>query len=298
MALFIVALVAAMAYVMMARLERDTHRTALLLHDTQADFYAQGSVAWAMDQLRNDWERQKTNKVVDPIPIKSPMNELQGYKISSTIEDMQARYNINNLTQMTSFKPFIRLLQTVQPSLSTEKAEDILRAVVDWIAPVTTQQPNTFSQYYLSLSSPYRAAHRPMVNRSELRLVKGMTPSLFRALMPYVTALPDSQPINVQTALPPVLMTLSQTLNLESAQRIEQSRQQTPFTSTKMFFNLDVVKNHRVSEGNVTVTSQYFLVKTNVEIEKQTIVLYTLLERITNGTKVTINTLWQSRQIW
>ncbi|MBV9575373.1 MAG: general secretion pathway protein GspK, partial [Gammaproteobacteria bacterium] len=96
-ALFIVALAATMAYVMMSRLERDTRRTSLLLHYTQANFYAQGSIVWAMDQLRNNWERQKTNKLVDEIPIKSPENVMNGYKISSTIYDMQSRFNLNNL---------------------------------------------------------------------------------------------------------------------------------------------------------------------------------------------------------
>jgi type II secretory pathway component PulK len=40
-ALFIVALVATMAYAMMVRIERDTRRTSLILRNTQAEFYAQ-----------------------------------------------------------------------------------------------------------------------------------------------------------------------------------------------------------------------------------------------------------------
>src|SRR5258708_1218566 len=94
-ALFIVALVATMAYVMMARLERDTRCTTLILRDTQAEFYAQGSIAWAMDQLRNNWEKQKPNQLVDITPITSPVMNENGYRIVSTIYDMQARYNLN-----------------------------------------------------------------------------------------------------------------------------------------------------------------------------------------------------------
>lgn len=52
MALFIMALVATMAYAMMARLDRDIGRTDLMLKEMQAVYYAQASVAWAMDQLK------------------------------------------------------------------------------------------------------------------------------------------------------------------------------------------------------------------------------------------------------
>jgi len=296
-ALFIVALAATMAYVMMSRLERDTRRTSLLLHYTQANFYAQGSIVWAMDQLRNNWERQKTNKLVDEIPIKSPENVMNGYKISSTIYDMQSRFNLNNLNNdPESQTNFVRLLQAVSPDLSLQKAQEITRATVDWITPLT--QENAYSKFYLSLSPAYQTAHRPMMSSSELRLVQGMTPALFHALEPYIVALPSALPINVQTAPAPVLMSLSPNVSLDVAKTIVETRSQTPFTSLQTFFNLDIIKNHQLTMNNVTVTSQYFLVETKVAIEKQTLVLYTLLERVANGNKVLLTILWQSKNIW
>lgn len=296
-ALFIVALAATMAYLMMSRLERDTRRTTLLLRYTQADFYAQGSVAWAIDQLRNNWERQKANKLVDEIPIQSPENEIKGYQISSTIYDMQARFNLNNLNNNPEAQTsFIRLLQALAPDLSLQKAQDLTRAIADWMLPESQQ--NAYNKFYLTLSPPYQAAHRPMISSSELRLVKGMTQALFHALEPYVVALPGSLPVNVQTAPAPVLMALSPALSLETARAIEQARQQTPLISTQAFFNLDIVKNHQITTNNITVISQYFLVETKVTIEKQALVLYTLLGRFVNGNKVTISILWQSKNIW
>ena len=64
-ALFLVALVAAMSYTMMARLARDTRRSELIMHDVQAELYAEGSVLWAKDSLRENWIRQKKDKRVD-----------------------------------------------------------------------------------------------------------------------------------------------------------------------------------------------------------------------------------------
>src|SRR5579885_1274107 len=207
LALFIVALVATLAYVMMSRLERDTRRTSLLLRDTQAEFYAQGSIAWAMEQLRANLANQKPNLPVDVIPLKSPVDEVNGYKISSTIYDMQARFNLNNLGNPESQADFKRLLQLVDPKINEQQAQQIVLAATDWITP--GQQQNEYNKYYMDRPLPYRAAHRPMASASELQLVKGMTPQLFSLLQPYVTALPVTTQVNLRTATPQVMAALA-----------------------------------------------------------------------------------------
>ncbi|RDI38061.1 type II secretion system minor pseudopilin GspK [Aquicella lusitana] len=295
-ALFIVALVATMAYGMMTRLERDTRRTSLILRDTQAEFYAQGSIIWALDQLRSNWEKQKPNQVVDPLPIRSPVIDVNGYKITSTIYDMQGRFNLNNLVNTDAQADFKRLLQTVDPKLSEEKRQQIVKGIVDWITP--GQQHNEFNQFYLELAAPYRAAHRPFFSISELRLVKGVTPALFNALQPYITALPVATLVNIQTAPAPVLMTLSPTLTLDTARAIEQVRARTPIVTAQQFIELDIVKNHHIAADKITVKSGYFLIETTVAIEKQQALLYTLVERTAKDNKAKMTLLWQSKGEW
>ncbi len=295
MALFIVALIATMAIVMMARLERDTRRTTLLLRNTQAEFYAQGSIDWAKETLRSNWLKQqgKQNVLVDVMPVKSPVNEINGYKVSGTLYDMQSRYNVNNLTKAEAQEDFKRLLLAVNPKLPAQQAQAIGQAVTDWIAPAQAQTDN--SRYYMNLS--YRAPHQLMVSVSELQLVKGMTPALFHMLQPYVTALPTATLINVQTAPPQVLVTLGQGMTLEAAKSIEQVREQKPIVSPQLFSSLDVVKNHNISADKITTISQYFLLETDVAIENQHVLLYTLLERNTNEGKAECTILWQSKGV-
>jgi len=295
-ALFIVALVAAMAYSMVARLERDTRRTTLILRDTQAEFYAQGSLAWAMDTLRNNWEKKKLNQIVDTIPQQSPVNTVKGYAITSTIYDMQSRFNLNNLTNATAQIDFKKLIQVTAPTVPDEKVLEVMMAVIDWIS---SAKKSAYDEYYANLPLPYRAAHRPMTSVSELRLVMGMTPQLYAALEPYVTALPTGTVINVQTAAAPVLATLSASMTLDAGKNIEKVRVQKPFILPSDFFDLAIVKNHEpdAMKDKITTTSAYFLVVTTVTIESQKIVLYTLLERAENAkkNKVAINILWQSK---
>jgi general secretion pathway protein K len=294
-ALFIVALVATIAYVMMARLERDTRRTMLLSRDTQAEMYSQGSVMWAMDQLRNDWEKRKANQPVDATPIKSPIKNEGSYQIASTIYDMQARYNLNNVTTPEAQADFKRMLKAVIPKISEQQAIQIAQALNDWIS--LNSQQNEFSKYYLQLPKPYRPGHQPMLSTSELRLVKGVTADIFNALKPYITALPPPTVINFHNASAEAMVTLNSSMTLEAAKMVEQLCRTAPPVSTQAFLNLDVVKNHHIASEKITVTSSYFLVETNVTIENQHNVLYTLLERTTNAQQASVRIVWQSKGI-
>lgn len=295
-ALFIVALVAAMSFAMMERLQRDTRRTTLLLHNIQAEFIAQGSVAWAIDQLRNDWERQKANRVIDPVPIQSPVNEVDGYRVNSIIYDMQARFNLNNLSNLQNHAGFGRLLKMVDPKLSAAKINEIVRGIMDWITTSNTR--DEYSDYYASLPVPYRAAHRAFTSVDELQLIKGMPQELFNALKPYIVALPETTQINVQTAPAIVLLTLSETLSLDAAQSVIELRKQTPILKTEEFINLNKIKNQGIKEDGITVVSRYFLVETHVSIGQQQIMLYSLLDRRTTNGKVEVVVLWQSKGSW
>jgi general secretion pathway protein K len=294
-ALFFVALTVTLSYFMMSELEKDTRRTGLLLRNIQADLYAQGSIAWAKQQLHDDIINQKTSKPVDLLPLKSPDNEVGGYHISSIIEDAQSRVNVNGLLDLKTQSTFKRLLKIVAPQINEEQSQQIVQAVVDWITP--GQKQNEYSKYYLSLSTPYRAAHRNMVSSSELQLVKGMSPSLFTALKPYVIALPETSLINIQTAAPAVIAALGENMTMETGNVIAHLRAQSPITSVADFSALEVAKNHDVPTDQLTTISNYFLLETKVRIEKQQLVLYTLLERDNTHGKGDVDVVCQSKTI-
>ncbi len=158
---------------MMARLARDTRRSELITHDVQAALYAEGSVLWAKDSLRENWIKQKKDKRVDATPIKSPENEQNGYKIKSEIKDAQGQFNLNNLTKPEAQPDLVRLIRLVYPKMSQEAANTVARATADWVMPGA--RDNEYSRYYAELPIPYRAAHRMMVDPSEWHLVKGVT---------------------------------------------------------------------------------------------------------------------------
>jgi general secretion pathway protein K len=292
-ALFVTSLVVVASVAMIMRLRIDLRNTELLMNATQGYYYAQGSIAWAMEQLNNNWKQKKPNQIVDRTPIKSPLSNVNHAEIISTIYDTQGRFNVNNLTNNKYIDNFSALITIVRPTIDPDTAHSIALAVVDWIS--SSAKNAELDDYYFKLNPAYRAPHRLMMSVSELRLVKGITPELYAALAPNIMALPEVTKININNATIPVLMSLSKTLTPPSAKSIIAKRNQTPFPTTQAFLDLDILKNNPIPEEKITTISSYFLVKTNVKVAQQDILLYTLLQRIEKSSTPYEVVLWQSK---
>ncbi len=127
--------------------------------------------------------------------------------LSGRIEDMQSRFNLNNLIDAEgklngqAMQQFERLLQILE--LDT----GIAQAVADWID--TDGSPSgpwgAEDVFYIGLATPYFAANRPFEDVAELRLVRGIDSDVWQKLAPFVSALPEPTPLNVNTASTEVL---------------------------------------------------------------------------------------------
>lgn len=291
-ALFLTALVAAMAVAMIARFHSDTRRTELLLNSTQSYFDAQGALTWARDLLITNWKTQQAGRLIDKTPINSVNHEYNAV-INNTIEDAQGFFNVNNLSDKEDQKHFVRLIQMVSPNTETAAAQAIVQGIVDWISPGIKGSP--FDRFYASQNPPYLAPHRPMVSISELLLVKGMTPALYNLLAPHIIALPESTAININNTTVPVLMSLSDKMTLDSAKTLVATTAKMPFATLQQFTNSPIVKNNPVPSGKITVTSSYFLVKSEITIGQQHLLLYTLMQRVTKEKDAIMVVLWQTK---
>lgn len=294
-ALFFVALVATMSYIMIARLDRDISRTTLILRYSQAELYAQGSIAWALDTLHENFLNKKNDKPVDPVPFQSPVSERNGYRIQSTIYDMQGRFNINSLINLDAQNDFKRLAKISLPDFNEETLNALTANILEWLKPDANETMQ--SRYYIGLPLPYRSAHRAMHSISELRLVKGMTPMMYKALKDHLIALPEHElPINIQTATLPVLMTLSPEMTIDAAKMILAMRSKKPFTSVDVIYSAKLYQ-FKIPKNKITVVSHYFLIKTEVTIENQQTILYSLVARLEKNADSQNIILWQSKNL-
>ncbi|MGH8370765.1 MAG: type II secretion system minor pseudopilin GspK [Gammaproteobacteria bacterium] len=311
-ALVVLAIAATLAAGMIWDIGLDQHRTANLIEGDQAVEYAFGAEAWAEQILRRDMETpqqtQQTNtaqtgtsvNLTQDWAMHLPPLPVQGGSVIGQMQDLQGLFNLNNLvgaqatptTQSGAFTQFQRLLTAL------DLDPGIANAVLDWVNP--GDQPHfpggAKDETYSRLQPPYRTAERPMTSITELLLIAGVTPDVYRKLEPYVCVLPlvsnnqtaSSTPvnttINVNTAPPIVLMSLAQNLDLGTATALSQALATHPIENQDDIGTLwSQLTNGQRAPQNAGITSNYFRLTVRVQIGSTHLTLYSLLYRNTAG---------------
>jgi general secretion pathway protein K len=283
-ALLVVALASVAAVAMANRQQLDIRRAANILHGDQATLYARGVETWALQILTRDRKDTQTDHPGEDWATILPPLAVEGGEVSGYIEDMQARFNLNNLTQGNTINEaelvrFRRLLETldVEPNLAN--------AVIDWIDPnLEPRFPNGAEEdEYLRFEPPYRNANRPLASVSELRLIKGVDGAIYERLAPYVAALPTAATINVNTAPVTVLRSLADGLTESDAESLVEARGEDGFASVEDFLKQDVLAGRTIEAEGLSVNSTYFRVHAETRVGRVGARLVSLVERPSDG---------------
>ena len=266
-ALLVVSLATVAAVAMATRLHVDVRRTGNLLHGEQAYAYALAAESWAEVILRRDAGDSKVDTLAEDWATALPPIAVEGGFVSGRIEDLQGRFNVNNLVgadgkpskpDLEYFKRLLGLLE-MEPGLAT--------TLLDWIdADIDATFPDgAEDDIYLLETPPYRAANRPLVSTSELRLVKGYSAEIIALLEPYITALPEPTALNVNTASPLVLQALHADLAAMDAEQIIEARGADGFEALEAFLALDALAGLQL-DVEVDTKSDWFSVLTDVRV--------------------------------
>lgn len=286
-ALMIVALVAIVGAGMLTTMNYAMHRSGNLWLHEQAWWYAVGVESWVAEILRRDAQDNDTDHLdevwaqpVDYLPI-------EGGAISGRVVDMQGRFNLNNLggaNAETALARFARLVELAAET-DTVTAQTVAQSVRDWIdADIRPTLPyGTEDNYYLGLDPPYRAANRPLASITALRAIRGVTPELYNAIAPHVAALPETTPINVNTATPLVLAALDPRLDLGAAEAMVERRSEAPWDSVEAFLQQDALAGLGIPAQGLAVSSGYFLATGEVSVGRIRLPFASLLQRGANG---------------
>ena len=270
-ALLVVSLATVAAVAMATRFQVDMRRTGNLLNGEQAYAYAMAAESWAYVILRRDRADNKHDSLDEEWSTALPPIPVEGGFVNGRIEDLQGRFNVNNLVgnqggvDTVHLDYYKRLLEL----LDLEAA--LAPALQDWMdADINATFPDgAEDDEYLLADLPYRAGNRPLTDISELRLIKGYTPEVLAVLEPHVTALPDTTVININTATPVVLQALHAELDesdielLITARDVEQEGE--PFTDIKAFLASDALAGLELAV-DVDVQSDWFNVLTDVSV--------------------------------
>jgi general secretion pathway protein K len=176
-------------------------------------------------------------------------------KITLRVEDENSKFNINSIIYSNgrlnekAYNSFKRLLS----NLSLDK--NIADYIADWIDPDSEERTNESEGW---------AKNAELYSIDELMLIKGIDRDSYERLLPYVTVYGDGL-ININGAEKPVLMSLSDEISDELAQRIIDYRGTSPFEETSQLqkvtgFNLSI---YGPVSSRITVKGKYFYIKSS-----------------------------------
>lgn len=278
-ALLLMTLMAIVATAMMLRIQYDMYRTrALIIHDDLI-LATDPAIFWALNRivqlpLLNAADKQG---IVAHLPQKSN-NSFPAVTVKGDLYDLQARFNINNLQNREYWFFFVRLLQKFVPKLDLKMAYYILTGSINWISPYKVGGADQFTQYYAKQIPPYFPGYAFMKSISEFRLVAGVTQDMFNSLLPYITVLPTTTRLNVNTAPIDLFMCLAANQTPENKERFLNEREQKGIFKAKDIQELE--NKFQFPAAQITAESDYFLLIVTAKEEDINLQTYVIIRKM------------------
>jgi general secretion pathway protein K len=313
-ALIIALILVALATILATKLSFDgwleRRRTLGVLAAEQAVHFGLGAEALAADVLGQAPNTQQVTlnqpwaQPTQPLPL-TPPDDPEGEPIGSlqgALEDMQGRFNLNNLAHPAPTGPGAATNPTIGAAgaqfdqLTFEQFQRLLVSVGlepkwagiarDWITAtdIPSSPDGAKDSIYTSQNPPYRTGMYPMMSASELMNLPGFGADRYRKIAPYVTALPGFTLINVCTAPALVLESVAKNLNGEwsrSADLLVSERKAGCFPTLAAF---TTIVNGADPTAKATVStyvadkSSFFRLTTRVTLGTTEFTLYSLLK--------------------
>ena len=285
-ALITAMLITAMATMIAANLAwdnaLDVRRTMVLLARDQAIQVALGAESWIINILHQDLQDNDTDHLGEIWATELPGLPIEGGEVFGAVQDLQGRFNINNLidhdgaVDEESLEQFRRLLLALGLD---QRFAGIAADWLDWdIEPAFPDGAE--DSIYTGMIPPYRAANQTLSSISELAALDGMDRQTFRILEPHIAALPGRTQINVNTATGAVLLSLDENLTLADVESLIAEREAGGFADIENSFS-SLVSADVVNQ--IEESTQYFQLKVVVRIDTVRMTLYTVLQRGPRG---------------
>lgn len=260
----------------------DVRRTMTLLNRDQAIQVALGAESWIINILHQDLEDSQTDHLGEIWATELPGLPIEGGEVYGAVQDLQGRFNVNNLVgqngeiEEESLEQFRRLLNALglDPRFAGIAA--------DWIdTDLDASFPDgAEDSIYTALLPPYRAANQTLTSVSELAALEGMDKQTFDILEDHITALPGRVNVNVNTATPAVLQSLDENMTVADVESLILERESGGFGEIETSFSSLVTPDvlNRLEDS-----SQYFQLKVIVRIDTVRLTMFSVLQRGPRG---------------
>jgi general secretion pathway protein K len=197
----------------------------------QALLAAEGAESLAAYALQQTFKENLTYTAAgQPWSQALPASEVTpGVTLEASLEDLQGRFNINELVLTDGNTPNTAAITAFQRLLTSLNLDPKLAYyIVDWIDKNTEPMDPDGAEdsVYMEMDPPYRTPNLPITSTSELLAMPGVTRAAFDTLAPYIVALPLGVQINTCDAPALVLDALTghQQWSSLSPQEFQQDR--------------------------------------------------------------------------
>ncbi len=283
-AILITAIATIAAVSMASRQHLDIRRTTNVIESSQAYLFALGAEEWGRQVLVRDRLENNIDHLDEDWATSLPPIEVEGGRVAGQIEDLQGRFNLNNLVRnnqpsQLDIERFQRLLR--QRGLD----EELVYAIIDWIdEDANATIPGGAEDFeYLGRELPYRTPNAMMASVSELLLIKDITREIYDELSPYVTVLPEYTDINVNTASAEVLSMLLNDLTQAEVDQLIDDRKPDGFASVADFVAHPAIGGRIKGNEGLSVATKYFIINAASEFGRGRTKLYSLVVRDDNA---------------
>ena len=257
-AMMIAALAAAIVVGLLWQQQVWLRQHMLTTDQTQARTLALAGINWARSILQDDARSTSIDHLGEYWAIRLPTTPLDNGEISGYIADQQALFNLNNMVQ--NGQPVVAEINKFRHLLSRlNLPETLADSALDWIDADTQPSPpgGAEDSYYRALTPPAWPPNRPLMRVAELGTAKGFDANTLARLSPFITALPKSTPVNVNTAPAEVLSAVVDNLALDRAAAL--AAQPRTFFSVAQFRSA-LPPGATTSDLGLDVKSQFFLI--------------------------------------
>jgi general secretion pathway protein K len=136
-----------------------------------------------------------------------PFEVVPGVTLTASLEDLQGRFNLNNLVNKEGIPDQVNVAAFTQLLEMVGLEPKWTGFIIDWIdADIVPQTPEgAEDSVYMGQTPPYRTANRYITSTTELLALPGFGRDRYMKIAPYIVALPYGTKINVCSASGPVL---------------------------------------------------------------------------------------------
>lgn len=293
--LMVLSIMVAIAVAMTGRLTTSLKRTEGLVFSQNVYWYGQAAAEMGVMVLNEDFQDSDVTSLDQTWATPDMTFPLENGNLGGEIKDMRSCFNVNALRGAD--EDYKRARGVTQFQLLLEKigveeysAEIIADSTRDWIDvdDHVGGEQGAEDSIYQARSIPHLAANNLMANISELRSVQGVGQKTFKAIEPFLCAIPATdQKINVNTVTAKqaeilyALFPKESGIELADFREVLKKRPRSGWSNVDAFLAEPIISRFSVSDElkkQLSVKSEFFQLNGVVEFDERLMALQLLFK--------------------